>query len=77
MMLLNNRCAVGADLERKRHSLYSGPLGEFFAKRANAVLELELEYPRIATVQALAILSSHEVAYTRDTRAWVFSGLSA
>lgn len=52
------------------------PLPEFFATRAKAVLESELNRPRIATAQGLAILSAHETAATRDTRGWLYSGMA-
>jgi hypothetical protein len=49
-------------------------LSEYFARRAKAILEIELDEPQVATVQGLVVLSSYEAAATRDTRAWVFSG---
>lgn len=52
------------------------PLAEFFAGRAKALLDLELDSPCVATVQALAILSNHEAAFTRDARGWLYSGMS-
>lgn len=48
---------------------------EYFASRAKAILEIELDEPQVATVQGLAVLSSYEAAATRDTRAWVYSGM--
>lgn len=50
------------------------PPAEFFATRATTLLDIELERPRISTVQALTILSTHEAACTRDTQGWLFSG---
>ncbi len=49
-------------------------MAEFFANRAKALLDMELNHPRVATVQALAVLSSHEAGYARDSRGWLFSG---
>ena len=49
-------------------------MSEYFARRAKAILEIELDEPQVATVQGLVVLSSYEAAATRDTRAWIFSG---
>ncbi len=49
-------------------------LAEFFADRAKALVEIELDHPCIATTQALAVLSSHEVGAKRDSRGWLYSG---
>ncbi|KAH7052015.1 hypothetical protein B0J12DRAFT_698707 [Macrophomina phaseolina] len=68
-------CAVGAAFETRKHPDLPSPLADFFASRATTLLDIELEHPRIATVQALAILSSHEAAWTRDTQGWLFSGM--
>ncbi|KAK3630896.1 hypothetical protein LTR56_017169 [Elasticomyces elasticus] len=75
-VLMNAICALGAALDDRRHPGLPSQLSELFAKRAKAILELELEEPRVATVQGLAILSCHEAAMTRDTMAWVFSGMA-
>lgn len=69
-----SRCAIGAALDTRGHPSLPVPLSEFFAKRAKVLLELELDAPQVATVQGLAILSSHEAGFMRDTRAWLFSG---
>lgn len=69
-----SRCAIGALFEKRRHPTLQIPRSEFFAKRAKALLDLELDEPRVATVQGLAILSCHEAAVMRDTRCWLFSG---
>ncbi|OJD29688.1 fungal specific transcription [Diplodia corticola] len=74
--LLNAMCAVGAIFETRKHPGLPTPLAEFFASRATTLLDIELESPRIATVQALAILSSHEAACTRDTQGWLFGGMA-
>lgn len=68
------RCAVGASYERERHGDLPTPLNDFFAQRAKALLEPDLANPRLSTVQALAILSTHEGAAARDTRGWLYSG---
>lgn len=38
------------------------------------MIEIELDHPSIATAQALAVLSSHEVGAKRDSRGWLYSG---
>ncbi len=45
-------------------------------KRAKIWLEIELDSPRVATVQALVVMSSFEAAQTRDARGWLYSGMS-
>ncbi|KAL1858737.1 hypothetical protein Daus18300_009871 [Diaporthe australafricana] len=74
--LLNSMCAVGAAFETRKHPDLPAPLAEFFANRAITLLDLELQHPRISTVQALSILSSHEAASTQDTQGWLFSGMA-
>ncbi|KAH6976606.1 fungal-specific transcription factor domain-containing protein [Ilyonectria destructans] len=74
--LANAMCAVGAGLETVNHQDYPAPLGEFFASRSKALLDFELDHPKIAIVQALAILSCYKAAQTRDSRGWLFSGMS-
>lgn len=41
---------------------------EFFAFRAKTYLEIEMDSPSLAVVQALLVLSSHEAAQMRDSR---------
>ncbi|THX81558.1 hypothetical protein D6D04_04002 [Aureobasidium pullulans] len=74
--LVNAICAVGAALESDRHPALPVPLPDFFSKRAKALLELELDEPKVATVQGLAIMSCHEVSFMQDTRAWLYSGMA-
>lgn len=73
---MNNRCAFGALYDGRRHADLPTPLAEFFMKRAQIWLEVELDSPRVATVQALVIMSSFEAAQTRDARGWLYSGMS-
>lgn len=47
---------------------------DFFGDRAKALLEVELNHPCVATVQALVILSSQEIGNKRDSRGWLYSG---
>jgi len=50
------------------------PVAEFFSSRAKILLEIEMDSPTIATVQALVIMSASEAAFTRDARGWIYSG---
>ena len=75
--LSNAMCALGAAHESKYHpDLVAFPrsLSEFFGDRAKLLLELEMENPTVATIQALVVLSSYEASCTRDTRCWLYSG---
>ncbi|KAJ4049560.1 hypothetical protein NW763_008858 [Fusarium oxysporum] len=74
--LVNSMCAVGASFERCRHPELPAPLSDFFANRAKSLLDLELDKPRLSTIQALAILSTYEGGATRDTRGWLYSGMA-
>ncbi|CAM1509660.1 Fc.00g033990.m01.CDS01 [Cosmosporella sp. VM-42] len=74
--LMNTICAFGALYDARRHADLPTPLSDFFMKRAKIWLEVELDSPRVATVQALVILSSFEAAQTRDARGWLYSGMS-
>lgn len=70
---------MGAAYEPKYHpDLVTFPrsLSQFFGDRAKALLELEIENPSLATIQALVICSNYEASGTRDTRGWLYSGKS-
>ncbi|CAI7621755.1 unnamed protein product [Penicillium glandicola] len=72
-------CSLGAAFETRYHpSFVTFPksLGEFFGDRAKKLLEIELDSPCVATVQALVILSSHEIGVGSDTRGWLYSGMA-
>ncbi|KAH2164684.1 hypothetical protein KXW37_007618 [Aspergillus fumigatus] len=78
-VLTNAMCAVGSAFEARYHPTFitfPKSLSEFFADRAKALLEIELDTPCVATVQALVILSCHEGASNRDARGWLYSGMS-
>lgn len=71
------RCAIGSAFEARYHPTFitfPKSLSEFFADRAKALLEIELDSPCVATVQALVIMSCHEGASNRDARGWLYSG---
>ncbi|KAJ4250906.1 hypothetical protein NW762_011556 [Fusarium torreyae] len=77
--LENALCALGAAFETRHHpTLITFPrsLAEFFADRAKGLLEIELDNPCVATVQALAVLSSHDIGSRRDSRGWLYSGMA-
>jgi hypothetical protein len=68
------RCALSALQYEGRHSELPNALPLFFANRAKALLDRELDHPNICTIQALTILSVYESATASDTRGWLFSG---
>nr|XP_036589172.1 fungal specific transcription factor [Colletotrichum truncatum]KAF6800814.1 fungal specific transcription factor [Colletotrichum truncatum] len=77
--LRNAMCSLGAAFEARYHpSFITFPksLPEFFAARAKTLLEIELDSPSISTIQAMAVLSSHEVGANRDSRGWLYSGMA-
>ncbi|KAI1212069.1 fungal-specific transcription factor domain-containing protein [Annulohypoxylon truncatum] len=75
-VLVNALCAVGAAFNNNRYPGLPFSLSEFFAKRTRALIDMELDTPRIATIQGLAVLSIHEASATRDTRGWLLSGMA-
>ncbi|KKK18127.1 hypothetical protein ARAM_007108 [Aspergillus rambellii] len=78
-VLTNAMCAIGSAFEARYHATFitfPKSLAEFFADRAKALLEIELDSPCVATVQALVILSCHEGSSNRDARGWLYSGMS-
>ncbi|KAE8328584.1 fungal-specific transcription factor domain-containing protein [Aspergillus sergii] len=78
-VLTNAMCAIGSAFEARYHPTFitfPKSLSEFFADRAKALLEIELDSPCVATVQALVILSCHEGSANRDARGWLYSGMS-
>ncbi|KAJ0420937.1 hypothetical protein BJY00DRAFT_323516 [Aspergillus carlsbadensis] len=77
--LRNAMCALGACFEARYHPgfvTFPKSLVEFFGERAKALLEMELDSPSIATVQALVILSNLETGVGRDARGWLYSGMA-
>ena len=74
-----NRCALGSAFESRYHPTFitfPKTLVEFFGDRAKSILETELDSPCVATIQAMVILSSHEIGNGKDTRGWIYSGKS-
>jgi hypothetical protein len=78
-LTIPKRCALGSTFEPRYHPTiitFPKTLVEFFGDRAKSILETELESPCIATIQAMVILSSHEVGNGKDARGWLYSGKS-
>ena len=69
---------MGAAFEARHYPTFATfpkSLADFFADRAKIILEIELDSPSVATVQALVILSSHDIGCKRDSRGWLYSGM--
>ncbi|KAG7120854.1 Nitrogen assimilation transcription factor nit-4 like protein [Verticillium longisporum] len=55
---LNNAiCAIGANLAGNQDLDLPEPASEFFSARAKALLDIEMDSPTVATVQALVVMS--------------------
>lgn len=67
-------CASGSSLTSRTDLGSPHDAAEFFSSRAKLLLEIEMDSPSIATVQALVIMSAIEAAFTRDARGWLYSG---
>ncbi|KAF4553591.1 Fungal specific transcription factor domain-containing protein 66 [Elsinoe fawcettii] len=77
--LTNAMCAIGASFEGRYHprlATFPRSLAEFFADRAKALLELDLDSPGVSTVQALLLMSSHELSLQRGARSWLYGGMA-
>ncbi|KAF2155529.1 hypothetical protein K461DRAFT_290551 [Myriangium duriaei CBS 260.36] len=75
--LLNSICCLGAAFEARYHPTFTTfpkSLSDFFADRAKALLEIELDCPSVATVQAMSVLSPHDIGCKREARGWLYSG---
>jgi hypothetical protein len=78
-LTIPKRCALGSAFESRYHPTiitFPKTLVEFFGDRAKSILETELDSPCVATVQAMVILSSHEIGNGKDARGWLYSGKS-
>lgn len=71
-----NSCAIGAAFSDRTVFELPSPLSEFFAMRARVLLDVDMDSPSVATVQALVLMSAHEAAYMRDARGWLYSGMA-
>ncbi|KAI1102678.1 fungal-specific transcription factor domain-containing protein [Jackrogersella minutella] len=77
--LRNSICSLGAAFETRHHPTFvtfPKSLSDFFADRAKALLEIELDSPSVATVQAMVVLSGHDIGCKRDARGWLYSGMA-
>ncbi|KAI1213739.1 fungal-specific transcription factor domain-containing protein [Annulohypoxylon truncatum] len=77
--LRNSICSLGAAFETRHHPTFvtfPKSLSDFFADRAKALLEIELDSPCVATVQAMVVLSGHDIGCKRDARGWLYSGMA-
>ncbi|KAH8802561.1 fungal-specific transcription factor domain-containing protein [Xylogone sp. PMI_703] len=74
--LKNAICAVGAKLNPRSDLNLPLDAAEYFNSRTKALLDVEMDSPSVATVQALVIMSAIEAAFTRDARGWLYSGMA-
>ena len=69
-LLLNAILALAALLDDEYDE------GEAFHLKARVLIDIEVEDPRITTIQASAILGLFEGVCDRDTRGWIYTGMS-
>jgi Fungal specific transcription factor domain len=50
--------------------------GNGFMERARILVEQELDSAEVTTAQALALMASREAAFGRDSRGWIYCGMS-
>ncbi|KAF7553674.1 hypothetical protein G7Z17_g3452 [Cylindrodendrum hubeiense] len=77
--LQNSICSLGAAFESRHHPTFvtfPKSLSDFFADRAKALLEIELDSPSLATIQAMIMLSGHDISSKRDSRGWLYIGMA-
>ncbi|ORX45499.1 hypothetical protein DM01DRAFT_299698 [Hesseltinella vesiculosa] len=79
-LLLNSIYAVASRLSEDAR-VRSDPddpdtAGELFYERAKRLLDDDYDVPRISTVQALILLSSHQQGASRTARSWLYSGMA-
>ncbi|RDW76947.1 hypothetical protein BP6252_05000 [Coleophoma cylindrospora] len=74
--LKNAICAIGASFTTREDLGPASDAAMFFSSRAKLLLEIEMDSPSVATVQALVIMSATEAAFTRDARGWLYSGMA-
>ncbi|KAG4443185.1 hypothetical protein IFR05_001327 [Cadophora sp. M221] len=74
--LENAICAVGSCLSNGSNQGSSQEIALFYSARAKLLLEVEMDSPSVATVQALVIMSAIEAAFTKDARGWLYSGMA-
>ncbi|KAJ5168261.1 uncharacterized protein N7482_003855 [Penicillium canariense] len=77
--LTNAMCCLVAAFEPRYHPnfvTYPRSVSDFFADRAKILLDIELDSPCLATVQAMVVLSGHDIGCKRDARGWLYSGMA-
>ncbi|KAJ9626778.1 hypothetical protein H2204_009923 [Knufia peltigerae] len=74
--LENAILGIGAAYATRKHQAIKDDPAEFFAHRAKVLLDIEMDSPSVATIQALVTLSAHEAAYARDSRGWLCAGMA-
>ncbi|KIW35020.1 uncharacterized protein PV07_01747 [Cladophialophora immunda] len=74
--LENAILGIGAAYATRKHPAIKDDPAEFFAHRAKVLLDIEMDSPSVATIQALVTLSAHEAAYARDSRGWLCAGMA-
>ncbi|OKL61010.1 hypothetical protein UA08_03585 [Talaromyces atroroseus] len=77
--LTNAMCCLGAAFVPRYHPefvTYPKSVSDFFADRAKALLDIELDLPCVATIQAMVVLSAHDIGCKRDARGWLYSGMA-
>ncbi|KAH8691360.1 fungal-specific transcription factor domain-containing protein [Talaromyces proteolyticus] len=77
--LTNAMCCLGAAFVPRYHPdfvTYPKSVSDFFADRAKALLDIELDLPCVATIQAMVVLSGHDIGCKRDARGWLYSGMA-
>ncbi|KIW23449.1 uncharacterized protein PV07_11643 [Cladophialophora immunda] len=72
--LQNAILAIGACYTTRTIPGIPGDSSEFFAKRAKTLLEIELDKPTFATLEAISLISSHEMVNARESSGWLYSG---
>ena len=81
-LLVNAMLAIGCHFsswpEARSDPDDSGTAGDHFFKEAKRLILVndEHEKPRLATVQALALMSVREAGCGREAKGWVYSGMS-
>ncbi|KAH0846686.1 putative Fungal specific transcription factor [Fonsecaea pedrosoi] len=74
--LENAILGIGAAYATRKHPAIKDDPAEFFAHRSKVLLDIEMDSPNVATIQALVTLSAHEAAYARDSRGWLYTGMA-
>jgi hypothetical protein len=81
-LLVNAMLAIGCHFTSwpaaRANPLDSATAGDHFFKEAKRLFleNEEYENPRLATIQALAIMSLREAGCARETKGWLYSGMS-